>query len=89
MYHNPKIETYVNKILMRIFNKKPPVKQIIKCGYLDCLLKSVDNSPANVEDSFIDIMLHYSQYFPTYLSTRAFLSLIKFMTIKETNKYCV
>lgn len=82
MYHNAKIEAYINKILHRIFNQRPPIKQILKCGYLECLLKSVDNSPQNVEDTFIDIMLHYSQHFPSYLSSKAFFALVKFLIIK-------
>lgn len=41
VYQNQKIEVYINKIVLRIFAKKPDVKLVLKSGYLDCLMKSI------------------------------------------------
>lgn len=42
VYKNGKIEGYVSKILFRIFSAKPENKLILKSGYLDCLVKTIE-----------------------------------------------
>ncbi len=41
VYRNEKINLYINKIIIRIFARKPDIKQILKSGYLDCLMKAI------------------------------------------------
>lgn len=41
VYKNEKIDTYINKIILRIFARKPDIKLILKSGYLDCLIKTI------------------------------------------------
>jgi hypothetical protein len=59
VYRNQKIETYINKILLRIFAKKPDIKTLLKSGYLDCLIKTIEINE-QIDDSYVDILLHYS-----------------------------
>ncbi len=44
VYRNQKIDTYINKIVIRIFQRKPDLKLVLKSGYLDCLIKSIEIS---------------------------------------------
>jgi hypothetical protein len=54
-----KMETYILKILTRIYHSKQDIKLIHKSGYLDCLVRTIETID-NLEDSYIDILLYYS-----------------------------
>lgn len=41
VYKNNKIDTYINKMLHRISQRKPNTSMILKSGYMDCLIKSI------------------------------------------------
>lgn len=60
VHQNEKIKAYINKIIVRIFNNKPDIKLILKSGYLDCVMKTIEISK-NIDDYFIDIILFYSK----------------------------
>lgn len=85
MYRNEKIDLYINKIIIRIYNKKPDVKLILKSGYLDCLMKAIEIHN-EIDDAYIDILLHYCQYIPNYLNHRAFFNLVKLLSSKHNHK---
>lgn len=70
---------------MRIFLRKPDVKVILKSGYLDCLMKVIEMNE-EINDSYIDIMLHYSEYIPNYLSHRAFFNIVKLLATKHNHQ---
>lgn len=88
VYHNEKINTYINKIIIRIFARKPDIKQILKSGYLDCLMKAIEMNE-QVDDQYIDILLFYCQHIPNYLNHRAFFNLVKVLTTKQNQKEIV
>lgn len=85
VYKNEKIDTYINKIILRIFARKPDIKLILKSGYLDCLIKTIEIND-KIDDSYIDILFFYCQYIPNYLNHRAFFNLIKLLTTKQNQK---
>lgn len=85
IYSNEKINIYINKIIVRIFSRKPDVKLVVKSGYLDCLMKAMEMNEL-IEDSYIDIMLHYCQYIPNYLNHRAFFNLVKLLTTQQNHQ---
>lgn len=87
-YTSDKICTYINKAIVRIYLRRPDVKLVMKSGYLDCLMKALEMSD-QVDDSFIDIMLHYCQYIPSYLQHRAFFNLVKLLTTKQNHRETV
>lgn len=83
-----KMETYVFKIITRIYHSKQPIILILKSGYLDCLVRTIETTE-NLEDSYIDILLFYSQHLPSFLNKRAFMCLIRVLTRKHQNKEVV
>ena len=84
-HFNKKLETYINKVLVRVYNSQQPIQLILKSGYLDCLVRAMEISE-NVDDVHVDIMLYYSKSFPTFLNKRAFMCLIRVLTEKPTSK---
>lgn len=88
VYRNQKIDTYINKIVIRIFQRKPDLKLVLKSGYLDCLIKSIEIS-TEVDDNYIDILLYYCQYIPNYLNHRAFFNIVKVLTSKQNQRETV
>lgn len=85
VYRNQKIDTYINKILLRIFARKPDIKIILKSGYLDCLIKTIEIND-QIDDGYIDILLHYASSIPNYLNHRTFFVLVKVLTTKINQK---
>lgn len=49
---NKKMETYILKIITRIYHSKPDKEVILKSGYLDCLIRTIETAE-NIEDSYI------------------------------------
>lgn len=41
VYKNDKIDKYIEKLLTRIFSRKPNTSLILKSGYMDCLIKAI------------------------------------------------
>lgn len=81
-----KIETYIFKIITRIYHSKPkpPLDQILKSGFLDCLVRLIEMT--DVDEKILDILFHYSPHIPNFLNKRAFSSMIKILTIKVNDK---
>jgi hypothetical protein len=75
------METYILKVLTRIYNSKPDKEVIIKSGYLDCLIRTLETAD-NIEESYIEILYFYSEIMPNFLNKRAFICLIKVLTRK-------
>lgn len=82
---NKKMETYVLKILTRIYHSKQNKQLILKSGYLDCLIRTIETTE-NIQDSYIEILYSYSEYMPSFLNKRAFICLIRVLTRKIQNK---
>lgn len=78
------IEGYILKSLSRIHLAKPNIKQVMKSGYLDCLVRTIEM--IEVEDGHLEILFFYSQYLPNFLNKRAFSCIIKILTKKINNK---
>jgi hypothetical protein len=76
---------YINKILIRIYNNKPDLKTILKSGYIDCLIKTIEIKD-KIDDTYLDILNFYCQEIPNYLNHRAFLNLVKLLTTKQNQK---
>ena len=47
-----KMEAYILKIITRIYHSKQAKELILKSGYLDCLIKTIETSD-NIEDAYI------------------------------------
>lgn len=82
------METYILKIITRIYHSKQPKELILKSGYLDCLIKTIETSD-NIEDAYIEILYVYSEYLPSFLNKRAFLCLVRIISKKLQNKDAV
>ena len=41
---NKKMEMYINKTLVRIHNSKPALGLVLKSGYLDCLVRTIETA---------------------------------------------
>ena len=88
VYQNNKIEGYVGKILFRIYAAAPETKLLLKSGYLDCLIKTIEIVQV-LENAYIDILLHYSKFIPNYLNNRTFFNLVRLLTSKSEEKEIV
>ena len=40
-HRNEKLDVYVNKVLIRVYNSQQPIDLILKSGYLDCLVRAL------------------------------------------------
>lgn len=82
---NKKMETYIQKIITRIYLSKQNKDLILKSGYLDCLIRTIETTE-NIEDAYIEILYHFSEYMPSFLNKRSFICLIRVLTKKIQNK---
>ena len=89
---NKKMEMYISKILVRIHNSKPSIGLVLKSGYLDCLVRTIETAD-NLEDIYIEILGSYAKGLPNFLNKRAFMCLIRVLTrrlkSKETVEKCL
>lgn len=82
---NKKMEMYINKILVRIHNSKPALSLVLKSGYLDCLVRTIETAD-NLEDVYIEILGSYAKGLPNFINKRAFMCLIRVLTRKIKSK---
>lgn len=80
-----KMETYILKIITRIYHSKQSRELILHSGYLDCLLTTIETSDV-IEDAYIEILCAYSENLPSFLNKRAFLCLLRIIARKIVNK---
>lgn len=71
-------------MITKIYEGKPPLEQILKGGFLDCMVRLIEMS--EVEENILDILFFYSPHIPNFLNRRTFSSLIKILTVKVTDK---
>jgi hypothetical protein len=79
-----KMQSYILKILIRIYSSKPEREALLKSGYLDCLIRTIETSD-NIEDTYIELLCFYSEMMPNFLNKRAFVCLLKMLTKKVYN----
>ena len=56
---NKKMQTYILKIISRIYHAKPDKETIVQSGYLDCLVRSVESNEV-IDDAYIDLLYIYA-----------------------------
>lgn len=74
--HTKKMGTYITKVLSRTYQAKPPAEVVIKCGYLDCLLRMLETADP-IEDSQVEILYQYATLLPKHLNRRAFMAALR------------
>jgi hypothetical protein len=79
------MQAYILKIISRVYHSKPDKETILKSGYLDCLVRTVETSDT-IEDTYIELLYFYSDTIPTFLNKRAFLCLIRALGKKIGSK---
>lgn len=79
-----KVELFIIKMIVKVYEAKPPLEQILKSGFLDCLVRLIEMS--EVQENILDILFHYSPHIPNFLNRRTFSSLIKILTVKVTDR---
>jgi hypothetical protein len=80
-----KMETYILKIITRIYMSKQPAETLQKCGYFDCLIRTIETSDT-IEDTYVDILYYFSTSIPSFLNKRAFIAVIRILIKKFQNK---
>lgn len=72
------MQTYILKIISRVYHSKPDKDTLLKSGYLDCLVRTVETNE-NVEDTYVDLLYFYADIMPSFLNKRAFNCLIRIL----------
>jgi hypothetical protein len=81
------MEGYILKILTRVYQCKPELQLVLKSGYLDCLVRTIEM--IEVEDSHLEILFFYSSHLPNFLNKRAFSCLINILMKKVDSQVMI